>query len=665
MPLLFLDEVAALRAVHPLVDLDPSPHGRRWPAAMRFHREDYLPSDAATVRDAVEEAVAGAGGSVRGPVAMLGHLRTWGWLFNPLTLYYCFDPSGREVEWTVLEVSNTPWHERCHYVVGPPGEHHFAKAMHVSPFLPAVGTYTLRYSAPEEGIRVSLDVDARPRSSPYGRDHETSPDTPPPQLAASMVLRRRPLDRAGLAPPVVGPPAHDGARVGWHLHPGTAAGRARRPDPPAPRADGKHEHARRLRGLRPGQHGPAVSPGAGRLVLGLAQRSSRGRPGTLRFEGGGLPGARPVVSGSGDPHATIVVHDQRAWPAVLRRGSRGMAESYIAGWWDTDDLTAVVRIAFRRTAALRQFLDATARRFGGLVASAQSLRPPSKRRDRENIAAHYDLSNDFFALMLDPTMAYSCAYFAEDDVSLESAQAAKFEMIAAKLRLGPEDHVIEIGTGWGGFAIHAAEQHGCRVTTTTISEAQCALAEKRVAERGLSDRVTVLGADYRDLEGRYDALVSIEMIEAVDWRRHDDFFATCARLLTDRGRMALQAITIEDTSYERAKLHDDFIRAMVFPGGCLPSVSAMAATVARTSNLRLVDLQDIGPHYAETLRRWRANLEDQRPAVERLGFDERFWRFWTLYLCYCEAAFMERHVSDVQLVFARPGAPVQRVGQPT
>jgi cyclopropane-fatty-acyl-phospholipid synthase len=408
-----------------------------------------------------------------------------------------------------------------------------------------------------------------------------------------------------------------------------------------------------------------MSQESGRLVLGLAQRSSRGRPGTLRFEGNGLPGARPLVSGSGDPEAAVVVHDQRTWPAVLRRGSRGMAESYIAGWWDSDDLTAVVRIAFRRTAALRQFLDATAHRFGGLVAAAQRLRPPSKRRDRENVAAHYDLSNDFFALMLDPTMAYSCGYFTEDGVSLEAAQVAKFEMIAAKLQLGPEDHVIEIGTGWGGFAIHAAEQHGCRVTTTTISEAQCSLAEKRVAERGLSDRVTVLGADYRDVDGRYDALVSIEMIEAVDWRRHDQFFATCARLLTDRGRMALQAITIEDASYERAKLHDDFIRAMVFPGGCLPSVSTIAGSVARTSNLRIVDLQDIGLHYAETLRRWRANLEAERPAVERLGFDERFWRFWTLYLCYCEAAFLERHVSDVQLVLARPGARTRRVEQPT
>ena len=406
-----------------------------------------------------------------------------------------------------------------------------------------------------------------------------------------------------------------------------------------------------------------MPPLSGRLVLGLAQRSSRSRHGTLRFEGSGLPGARAQVSGTGDPDATVVVHDHRTWPALLHRGSRGLAESYIAGWWDTDDLTAVVRVALRRTTGLRQSLDTMARRSGGLAAAAQRLRPPSKHRDRENIAAHYDLSNEFFALMLDPTMAYSCGFFADEGTSLEAAQVAKFEMIAAKLQLGPEDHVIEIGTGWGGFAIHAAARHGCRVTTTTISEAQRSLAEKRVAEHGLSDRVTVLGEDYRDLQGRYDALVSIEMIEAVDWRRHDQFFATCARLLTDDGRMALQAITIEDASYERAKLHDDFIRAMVFPGGCLPSVSTIAASVARTSNLRIVDLQDIGPHYAETLRRWRANLEAERPAIEALGFDERFWRFWTLYLCYCEAAFMERHVSDVQLVLARPGAHAGRVGR--
>jgi uncharacterized protein len=200
LPLLFLDELAGLRNAHPLVDLDPSEHRRVWPAAIRLRRDDYLPSASATVQGAVAEAVAGVGGSVRGPVAMLGHVRTWGWLFNPLTVYYCFDPSGREVEWTVLEVSNTPWHERHAYVVGPPGAHTFAKALHVSPFLPTLGTYTLRYSAPEEGIRVSLDVAVPPSPSPYGQGDEPDYDTSAPELSVSMLLRRRnPLDRAGLA----------------------------------------------------------------------------------------------------------------------------------------------------------------------------------------------------------------------------------------------------------------------------------------------------------------------------------------------------------------------------------------------------------------------------------------------------------------------------------
>ena len=251
-----------------------------------------------------------------------------------------------------------------------------------------------------------------------------------------------------------------------------------------------------------------MSDAGGRALLGLAQRTARHQPGTLRFEGKGMPGARPVVSGSGDPEATVVVHDARAWSTVLRHGSRGLAESYMAGWWDTDDLTAVVRVASRRTTGLRRVLDRAAQHAGGLVAAAQRLRPPTKRVDRENIAAHYDLSNDFFALMLDPTMAYSCAFFADSEVSLQDAQEAKFEMIGGKLRLGPDDHVVEIGTGWGGFAIHAASRYGCRVTTTTISEAQRVLAGKRVAEAGLSDRVTVLGADYRDLEGRPDRIVA-------------------------------------------------------------------------------------------------------------------------------------------------------------
>lgn len=370
-----------------------------------------------------------------------------------------------------------------------------------------------------------------------------------------------------------------------------------------------------------------------------------------------------LESGCGEPKVTVTVHDTGTFAALLRQGSVGLAQSYADGWWECDDLTGLVRIALHRTAPIRRLLDAGARHAGAPLAAVKRLRPPSARRGRHNVAAHYDLSNEFFSLMLDPTMAYSCAVFSAPEQSLGDAQVAKFERLAAKLALGPGDRVVEIGTGWGGLAVHLAERHGCRVTTTTISEAQRAYVEKLVANRGLDDRVTVLGTDYRDLRGSYDALVSVEMIEAVDWRRHDDFFATCARLLTPEGRMGLQAITIADGSFERAKLHRDFIKKLIFPGGCLPSVASMTASVARTSDLRMVDLEDIGMHYVETLRRWRSNVDHHGDEVARLGFDRRFRRLWDLYLCYCEAAFAEGHVSDVQVVLSRPGWTAGRGGR--
>jgi len=228
------------------------------------------------------------------------------------------------------------------------------------------------------------------------------------------------------------------------------------------------------------------------------------------------------------------------------------------------------------------------------------------------------------------------------------------DRICSKLDLRPDDHLVEIGSGWGGFAIHAAVRYGTRVTTTTVSEAQRAYVEQRVAQAGLTERVTVLGEDWRDLRGRFDKLVSVEMIEAVDWRRHDEFLATCAALLADDGLAAVQAIVIDDRSFERAKRHQDFIRRMVFPGGCLPSVASLTASLARSTDLRIVDLEDIGRHYAETLRRWRANLDSHEREIRRLEMGIEFRRLWTLYLAYCEAAFLERHVSDVQVLLAKP-----------
>jgi cyclopropane-fatty-acyl-phospholipid synthase len=344
-----------------------------------------------------------------------------------------------------------------------------------------------------------------------------------------------------------------------------------------------------------------------------------------------------------------------------------MAESYIAGWWDTDDLTGLIRLLIDRLRGPMGLLDDVARRAARPLAWARRARRPSPAADRRNVAAHYDLPGQLFEVMLDESMSYSCAVFEPPGVTLAQAQRIKLDRLCDKLALGPDDHLVEIGTGWGGLAIHAATRTGCRVTTTTLSEAQLEVATRRVHEAGLADRVTVLGRDYRELEGTYDKLVSVEMIEAVDWRLYPTFFATCRRLLAPDGVMALQAITIADRSFERATLHEDFARAMVFPGGCLPSLTALLGAVTDATDLVLVDLEDIGRHYPTTLARWWENVDARWDRLATAGFDEEFRRLWHFYLAYCEAAFLERRISDVQMVLAGPrwrpdgpGGPIRR-----
>ena len=292
---------------------------------------------------------------------------------------------------------------------------------------------------------------------------------------------------------------------------------------------------------------------------------------------------------------------------------------------------------------------------GPVADPIRALRPADRERDRINIGAHYDQGNEFFALFLDPTMMYSCAIFPHSASTLEEASVEKLEQICRRAQLSAEDHVLEIGTGWGGFAVHAASLYGCRVTTTTISREQYEFATERVREAGLEDLVTVLFEHYRDLDGQFDKLVSIEMIEAVDWREYDDFFASCARLLKPNGLCTLQSITVPGQRFERSKNVQDFIKAVIFPGGCLPSVEAILSSTARATDFDLIDLDDIGLHYAETLRRWRSALLANRDKLEQLGFDDVAARVWEFYFCYCEAGFDERVISDVQLVLARPG----------
>jgi cyclopropane-fatty-acyl-phospholipid synthase len=391
----------------------------------------------------------------------------------------------------------------------------------------------------------------------------------------------------------------------------------------------------------------------------VAQRVARGITlGVLaRLRSGRLTvveGERQLVLGHGSPQATVHVRSPRLWPRLLH-GSRGMAEAYMHGLWESPDLTAVVRVAARNASSL----DEWRRRLAPARVPLQAARGLRTRnthaRSRRGIAAHYDLGNELFALMLDETMMYSSAYFPRQGMTLAQASRAKLELVFGTLDLQADDHVLEIGTGWGGFAVHAARTRGCRVTTTTISREQYEHARKWVRAAGVADRVTVLCEDYRDLCGHYEKLVCIEMIEAVGYRDFDTFFAHCSNLLPAHGRMLLQAITIDDRAYEVEKASRSFIRTHIFPGGCLPSLAVIARCVAQHTDMRTVGLKDLTPHYAETLRHWRANFEAATGRLEDLGYDERFRRLWRMYLAYCEAGFAERRIGVMQMTLAKPG----------
>ncbi len=385
------------------------------------------------------------------------------------------------------------------------------------------------------------------------------------------------------------------------------------------------------------------------------------------------PDGRRRTFGSGPPAAALAVHSPRFWRMLLR-GSVGLADAYEQGLWDSPDLVALIRLAARNGRGI----DGARRRLAPLLGTVQLVRalsqPSSRQRRRRDIAAHYDLGHELFTRMLDPTMTYSCAVFEDPQFSLEQAQAAKLELVCRKLELGPTDRVLEVGTGWGSFALHAAARYGCHVTTTTISREQHAHACEQVRAAGLEDRIDVLSTDYRDLRGRYDKLVSIEMIEAVGWRHTGTFLGTCARLLEPNGAMLVQAITIDDRAYHLEKASRSFMKERIFPGGSLPSIEAIARALSRHTDLQLVHLQDLTSHYVTTLRRWRERFSAHAGELASLGYDERFRRLWTLYLAYCEAGFAERRICDVQLMLAKPSCqlawlhaaldPVRRLASP-
>jgi cyclopropane-fatty-acyl-phospholipid synthase len=361
----------------------------------------------------------------------------------------------------------------------------------------------------------------------------------------------------------------------------------------------------------------------------------------------------------GDPHVTpqvtVWVDDPGFYRAVAAQGSVGAGEAYIRGDWRCDDLVALVQLLVRNRDLLDGMERGPARIGGWLLKGWNRLRRNTREGSRRNIAAHYDLGNPFFSLFLSPDLMYSSALYARPDDTLEAASERKLARICEQLQLTAADRVVEIGTGWGGFALYAARHIGCHVTTTTISVEQYTLARQRVEAAGLQDKVTLLLKDYRDLDGQYDKLVSIEMIEAIGAQYLDTYFATLARLLKDDGLALLQAITIEDQRYEQARRSVDYIKRFVFPGSFIPSINAIVAAKTRSSDLQLIGQLDFGPSYALTLRAWRQRFLAQLPAVRAQGFDARFIRLWEFYLAYCEGGFLERSIGVSHLLMARPG----------
>jgi cyclopropane-fatty-acyl-phospholipid synthase len=361
------------------------------------------------------------------------------------------------------------------------------------------------------------------------------------------------------------------------------------------------------------------------------------------------------VQNGGEPYVLEVI-DPRCYLCIVANGSLGAGDAYVRGYWRSPDLVGLLQVFLRNGSTLTRVDRVWSRVAQSARQSFDRLRPHTRRRSRENIARHYDLSNDFFAEFLDGSMTYSCGLFESDDATLEQASLAKYERLARKVRLSPRDRVAEIGCGWGGFAEFAATRYGCRVVGVTISTEQYDFATRRIASAGLNGRVDIRLCDYRDLQGRFDKVVSIEMIEAVGHAQLPTFFRKVCELLAPGGLLGLQAITMPDQRYDSYRRGYDFIKKYIFPGGHLPSLGAMLSATARGTDLRLLHFEDFAEHYGRTLLAWRDAFHKAQPRIAALGFDTPFRRAWDYYFASCAAAFFERHIGVGQLVLGRPSA---------
>ena len=625
-----------------------------------FHRKDYLgPVNMdMPLKNAVQALVRERTGfAPEGPVRLLTNLRYAGYGFNPVSFFYCFERSGEQVEAIVAEITNTPWGERHCYVlprsrsVAPRNfRFQFRKEFHISPYIGMDADYDWRFTPPGARLLIHMENSPIHGAARY--------------FDATMRLERRAFAPARLAHTLLRYPLMTlkvsagiyfqalklrTKRCPVHPHPRRMQGA------PALRAEPDEKMSPPRDGGAPSPLQPRVSPSwtariARRLVLQKLACISEGRF-TVRdplgeYSFGAETDACPI-------HATATIRDLSAYTRMLVSGGVGAAEGYMDEMWSSGDLTALIRI-FARNRPLRVGFGKGLALTAAMRRVHHALRRNSRRGSRRNIAEHYDLGNDFFALMLDDTMMYSCAIFERAGVDLAAASRAKNDRICRKLDLNERDHVLEIGGGWGGFAIHAANRYGCRVTTTTISREQHRLASECIRAAGVQDRIAVLLTDYRDLHGQFDKAVSIEMIEAVGHRYLDAYFNACSRLLKPDGAMVIQGITINEQDYHASKRTVDFVKRYIFPGSCLPSAGSIAASIARATDLRIAHQEELSPHYVLTLRAWRRNFLRNIGRIRALGYSERFLRMWEYYLCYCEGAFAERHIGVSQFVFTKP-----------
>lgn len=384
------------------------------------------------------------------------------------------------------------------------------------------------------------------------------------------------------------------------------------------------------------------------VLKNIQQGSIQVQEGDKRYQFGAAQGADKNL-------ATIHINHPRAYQKMLLNGSVGAGKSYIDGDWDTDDLQTLIGLFIKNEALFQNIESPLARCFSLIRGMIYRLNLNTIQRAKDNILAHYDLGNDFFQLILDPSMMYSCALYEPADLSLDEAAKKKIDRICQRLALKPGDKVLEIGTGWGGFAIHAATQYGCQITTTTVSDKQYAFVKQKIKQLGLENQIELLNLDYRQLSGQYDKVVSIEMIEAVGHKYFDVFFKQCYQLLKPGGLFFLQAIVINDKAYEAAKNEVDFIKKYIFPGGCLPSVFSISKSIATQTNMQWIAFEDIGQHYVTTLNDWHERLLENQQAIFDQGFSESFIRMWIFYFCYCAAAFQSRYISNIHALWRKVG----------